>query len=273
MEDPPSLFTELMHVIARLRGPDGCPWDRKQTARTMARYLQEELYELLEAVEAGEPGRIQEELGDLLFHIFFIAQTFEEQGAFDIGDVVAGITQKMIHRHPHVFGEHRLSDPEAVRAQWHEIKMAEKKATPNPASLLDSVPKKMPALLRAYQISERAGRMGFDWPDIDGVMEKAREEWAELEAELAGTNGDQPSEEAVALEFGDLIFTLVNVARFARIHPETALSAAIGKFEKRFRHMEQSARKNKEPLESASPARLDGLWEQAKKKTRKKESE
>ncbi|MDM8550548.1 nucleoside triphosphate pyrophosphohydrolase [Desulfobacterales bacterium HSG2] len=253
---------DLIELVATLR--DQCPWDQKQTPRTMAVYLLEEVYELVEAIETGSPEAVCEELGDVFFHVFFIARLFQEMELFNIKDVAQGITEKMIHRHPHVFGDSTVNSMEEVRQQWREIKRKEKKAVQQESSVLDSVPDNLPALMRAYRISERAAGTGFDWDDISGVMEKVEEEWAELKSELDG-NGDRKNQDRVALEFGDVLFTLVNVARFAKIHPETALTGSIKKFVKRFKYMERAVSETGRPIDAASPDEMETLWETAKK--------
>jgi len=255
---------KLGELVAELRGENGCPWDRKQTPQTMAIYLTEEVYELMEAVESGNPKAICEELGDVLFQIVFLARLFQEKGDFDIRDIAQGITEKMIHRHPHVFGNDTVNSAEEVKVRWRQIKQQETHHVQQ-NSVLDSVPGKMPALMRAYRISERAAGIGFEWDDISGVMQKAEEEWFELKAELAEKDRTEKNKERIAMEFGDVLFTLVNVARFAKIHPETALTAAIGKFEKRFKHMEKAAAEIGTNIEAFSQAEMEILWEKAKK--------
>jgi nucleoside triphosphate diphosphatase len=251
-------FRDLIQLIQTLRGPDGCPWDKKQTPRSIALYLIEEIYELVEAIESGNSDDIREELGDVLFQVFFIAELFRERGRFDIGQVALRTTEKMIGRHPHVFGADRLDSSEAVRKRWHEIKRQEKKHTET-KSVLDSIPVRLPALMRAYRISERVAREGFDWEDISGVMEKVEEEWAEFKN---AQNADRL--EQAAMELGDVFFTLVNVARFAHIHPETVLRGAIEKFERRFKELERLTAERGVAMEGRSMAELDQMWEQIK---------
>lgn len=253
----------LTHLIAALRGEKGCPWDRKQTPQTMMIYLAEEVYELFQAVESGNPEQICEELGDVFFHILFIARLFQESGDFDIEDVARVITEKMIHRHPHVFGNDTVSSAEEVKERWQKLKMKEKNHV-GQTSVLDSVPVKVPALLRAYNISERAAGAGFDWDDISGVMSKGEEEWAELKAELSESDGKE-NQNKTAMELGDLLFTLVNVARFAKIHPETALTGSTLKFEKRFKYMEKKAAESGRAFPAIPRDEKESLWEQAKK--------
>lgn len=254
----------LIELVETLR--DQCPWDQKQTPRTMAVYLQEEVYELVEAIETGSPEAVCEELGDVFFHVFFIAKLFQEMGQFNIKDVARGITEKMIHRHPHIFGDATVNSAEEVRQQWRDIKQKEKDVTQQKSSVLDSVPGKLPALMRAYRISERAAGTGFDWDDISGVMEKVEEEWAELKSELDG-NGDRENQDRISLELGDVLFTLVNVARFAKIHPETALTGSTRKFIKRFKCMEMAVSETGRPIDTASADEKEALWEEAKKET------
>lgn len=264
----PSELDRLDEIIRILRGDNGCPWDRKQTPRKMALYLIEEAHELLAAIDDDDPDGVREELGDVLFQIVFIARMYQEKGRFDLDAAARTSREKMVRRHPHVFGEESAEDAEAVRRRWHTIKMAEKGGQA-PESVLDSVPRSLPAFMRAYRVAERAARTGFDWEDLAGVMEKVEEEWAELKVALADAeaSGDETRREMVAMEFGDLLFTLANVARFAKIHPETALAGATRKFELRFRHMEAAVARREKKLEELTPAEFDDLWETAKRET------
>lgn len=250
----------LSKLVETLRGEDGCPWDKKQTPLTISVYLVEEIYELVDAIESGNPDEVCEELGDVLFHILFLVSLFQEMGRFNIREVVRVITEKMVRRHPHVFGNDSVTGPDEVRHRWHRIKLKEK-SNARPTSALDSVPKKLPALMRAYRISERAARTGFDWTDISGVVQKVEEEWSEFKAKLSQTDPD-----GLAMEFGDILFTLVNIARFARFHPETALTGSIKKFERRFKYMEKVLSEDGKSLESISHKEMDTLWEEAKNK-------
>lgn len=255
-----SHISALIRLVETLRGKNGCPWDKKQTPRSISVYLVEEMYELIAAIESKNPDDVCEELGDVLFHILFIARTFQEMGQFDITEVSRRTTEKMIRRHPHVFGDETVDDAEEVKARWHQIKMEEKNQAQT-SSILDSVPKKLPALMRAYRISSRAAKVGFDWNDALEVMIKVEEEFSELKSALAEKNRAN-----VILEFGDVLFTLVNVARFAQIHPEPALVSAIKKFEKRFKHMEQAILENGKNLESLPQSEMEVFWEDAKRK-------
>jgi tetrapyrrole methylase family protein/MazG family protein len=262
MNPEASPFEGLIRLIEHLRSENGCPWDRKQTPQTLSIYLVEEVYELVEAIQSGNPDAVQEELGDVLFLLFFLASIYQGQGHFDIREAVAANTGKMRSRHPHVFGDTVVDSAADVRRNWHQIKAAEKSKRED-ASLLDSVPRKLPALMRAYRISERAARTGFDWHDMQGVIAKAEEEWHELKTELA-RDASAFNREDAALEFGDVLFTLTNVARFAKLHPETALSAATRKFEKRFARMERMTRETGQPFQDLSFDDMQALWQQAK---------
>jgi len=226
----------------------------------MAIYLLEEVYELVDAIESGNPDDICEELGDVLFHIFFVAKLFEEMGHFNAGDVARLITEKMIRRHPHVFGSENAENAGDVRKRWHTIKMNEKSHLNN-GSVLDSIPGGLPALMRAYRISERAARTGFDWDNIEGVLHKVEEEWSEFQCAL-----NEKNKVDISVEFGDILFTLVNVARFAAIHPETALKDSIKKFETRFRQMEKNLAESGRNIDSVSRNELDALWEEVKRR-------
>ena len=249
---------DLIRLIETLRGENGCPWDKEQTPETLAVYLVEEVYELLDAIESGNPQDVCEELGDVLFQIFFMAGLYQEMKHFDIYDAACVNTEKMIRRHPHVFGDVETGNTNDIRKRWHKIKMREKNIS-STASVLDSVPAKLPALMRAYRISERAAATGFDWDNISSVMEKVKEELSEFKFALLHEKDE------VSMEFGDILFTLVNVARFARIHPETSLTSSIKKFEKRFRHMEKALLAKRKKIENLTPDEMKLLWEEAKR--------
>ncbi len=265
----PAGIYDLLEIVETLRGKGGCPWDKKQTPETLSVYLIEEMYELVDAVASGNPDAVCEELGDVLFQIVFMARLFEEAGNFSIQDIVTANIEKMIRRHPHVYGNEKLETSEQVRQRWHQIKAIEKKPD-GKSSLLDSVPNKLPAMMKAYRISERAARTGFDWNDIQGVMDKVEEEWAEfkealqIHAKTASPAKDDRRD--MAMEFGDLLFTLTNMARFAHIHPETALNDAVHKFKKRFNYMETVLQKKDSNMDAASRKEMDLLWDEAKRK-------
>jgi tetrapyrrole methylase family protein/MazG family protein len=257
-------FTAVLQLIRTLRGENGCPWDKKQTPRSIVLYLIEEAYELMDAIHSGKPDDIREELGDVLFLVLFLALQFQENGAFKIEEMVQTNLEKMTRRHPHVFGTATANTPEEVRERWHRIKASEKANPSAPASILESVPDKLPALMRCYRISERAARTGFDWHDLSGVMRQAEEEWDEFKRELVQEAGEK-RHAAQALEFGDVLFTLVNVARLSKIHPEEALALATKKFETRFKFMEKLAREGQRTFESLSFEEMHLLWNKAKR--------
>jgi nucleoside triphosphate diphosphatase len=267
IEPAPLSLGVVVALIQRLRGEGGCPWDQKQTPQSLSVYLIEEMYELVDAIASGDTRAVCEELGDVIFQLLFLAELFTESGAFDMDSVVQHNIEKMVRRHPHVFGDKKGTSTEAVRENWHAIKKEEQKANHRePTSLLDSIPASLPALMRSYRVSERAARTGFDWNDLTEVMAKVEEEWAEFKT-AASQIRDENSRHMAAVEFGDIIFTLSNVARFVGFHPETALTAAINKFEQRFRYMEQAFIRQGTELEAASRDDMDRAWDTAKQHT------
>jgi MazG family protein len=221
----------LVALVESLRGENGCPWDRKQTPRSMLVYLIEEIYELADAIELDQVEAVREELGDVLFHIIFIAQLFQEKGHFAIDDVARDITAKMIRRHPHVFGTDKVQNTEEIRQNWQKIKQNEKKRV-EPQSVIDSVPKNLPALMRAYQMGERTARYGFSRQDCESLVNELAAEFDQLKRAIEIDDPDR-----LLNDFGSYLFSLVNLARLLKIHPETALSVAIKAFEKRFSEM------------------------------------
>ena len=249
-------------ILARLRGPGGCPWDREQNLRTLKSNLIEEAYELLEAMDGDDVAAHAEELGDVLLQVVFQAQIREEQGLFGLDDVAHGLADKLVRRHPHVFGNVQVDGSEAVLRNWEAIKRTEKPpATPDrPRSSLDGVPAALPALARAQRIQSKAARNGFDWPDVTGPEAKLVEERAELEAARAA--GDS---EAVRHEVGDLLFTLVNLCRFLKVDAEEALQAANNRFARRFREVERQATVGGRDMHACSMAELDAFWDAAKR--------
>ncbi len=254
---------DILALIRRLRAPEGCPWDRKQTPDSLANYLIEEVHELAEAIASGDKEAVCEELGDVIFQVLFMVEMYQEAGAFDLTAIAARNIEKMVRRHPHVFGERRDMSTDEIRANWHAIKKKEKTTAAEGGSLLDSIPKNLPALMRAYRVSERAARAGFDWSTMDGVMAKVEEEWREFkQARQAGP--DDGHSQADAMEFGDILFTLTNVARFARFHPESALAASVNKFERRFRCMETHFARQGRDIESVDRDELEAAWMEAK---------
>lgn len=250
----------LLEVMATLRGSAGCPWDREQTHASLRRYLIEECYEVIEAIDENDMNKLVEELGDLLLQVVFHARIAEEAGFFDLNDVIQGIVAKMIRRHPHVFGQTKVKDSKEVLVNWAAIKQQEKELCGQNDGVLAGIPQGLPALLRAYKIQGRAARVGFDWPSVNGAWEKVMEEAAELKT--AATEGDA---RAVTEELGDLLFAVVNVARFLQVEPELALAATTAKFERRFHHIEQQAARQGLSLAELSLQDMDTLWEQAKK--------
>jgi len=249
-----SFLDKLTELVETLRGENGCPWDKKQTPRAVIVYLIEEVYELADAIESGNTEEIREELGDVLFHIFFIARMFQEEGQFDLQNVAQTITEKMIRRHPHVFGEQMVQNSEEVILNWHRIKLNEKKTTQT-TSLFDSVPVALPALLRAYRISDRAAKTGFDWLDKTTMLRQVEEELDGVKAVVKNGDGDNISQ-----KFGNLLFSVVNAARIAKIHPETALASSINVFEKRLKKLEESILEGNRKFEDVSIDEKKQIW-------------
>lgn len=251
---------QVMAIVARLRAKDGCPWDREQTHASLKPALLEETYELLEAIEKGNPKELAEELGDLLLQVIFHSQIAAEAHRFTLREVIAGLKDKLIRRHPHVFAERRLADADAVLRQRASIKANEKKPSKLPSASLGDLPRAMPALARAQRITERASYLGFDWPRIEPVWEKVEEELRELKSACSTGDKRRLKEEA-----GDLLFALVNLARFLDFDAEDALAMASDRFLARFSHIEFRLRqKGKKPSES-SLEEMDALWEEAKR--------
>ena len=252
-------FRELLMLIARLRGPDGCPWDQAQTKADIGRYLLEEAYEVLEALE-GPPDHLREELGDLLFQILFITRMAEEAGEFTTADVLTDITAKMVRRHPHVFGGAAVDSVEQVRTNWERIKTEVEHKGTEGDSLTAGIPRSLSTLAKAQRITARASAAGFDWSGADSVLKKVEEELAEFRAALKTKQPERVRDEA-----GDLLFTLVNLCRFAQVDAEAALRASLRKFTDRFSHIERKlAARGMTPRDS-SQAEMDRIWEEAKK--------
>lgn len=248
-------FECLCGIMHRLRAPGGCPWDREQTHSSLVKHLIEEAYELAEAVEEGDDAEFVKELGDVLLQVVFHAEIAAETGRFTIEDVVESIREKMVNRHPHVFAEAKAEDSEAVLRQWEKIKQEERG---DGASLLDGIPRQLPALQKASRLQGRASKVGFDWENITQVEDKVREEFRELEC--ARSEGL----ERVHEEFGDLLFALVNWARFLGVDPEKALQDCNRKFVRRFQHIETSLQARGSSVHEADLAEMDALWEEAK---------
>lgn len=274
-------FERAKSIMARLRAPGGCPWDREQTFDTIKRYTLEETYEVLEAIDNRDWKELTGELGDLLLQVLFYAEMAEEQGSFTIDDVLDTLSNKLIHRHPHVFGDTKADDSAQVLKNWEALKAEEKRkslqtngasAQTSPALLLDGVSSKMPALQEAHKISSKAAHVGFDWPEIQGLFEKLTEETRELQEHLesspsVGSGKPQiPAElrEHVEGEVGDLFFVLVNIARYLSVDPESALRKTNRKFRRRFGWMEERLRGQGRTLEEATLEEMEALWQQAK---------
>jgi len=256
-----SLFHRVVGIMARLRNPGGCPWDREQTHDTLKTYLIEEAYEVAEAIDQKDDAALREELGDLLFQILFHARIAEEGGRFSISDVLAHNARKMRYRHPHIFGPSRrtgkFKDSRAVLKNWEELKKMEKKGR---TSVLDGIPKHLPALLKAHRIQDKASRIGFDWKSRNQVFAKLDEEFAELRQAVA-----RGSRAGIEEELGDLLFSIVNLARFLKANPDAALRKTIDKFIRRFRHIEQEMKKQGKDITRSSLREMDALWEEAKR--------
>jgi ATP diphosphatase len=259
----PDPIAQAIAIMARLRAPDGCPWDREQTFDSIKRHTLEETYEVFDAIERRAWPDLKDELGDLLLQVLFYAQMASEAGYFTINDVAANLCAKLIRRHPHVFAGAQAADSDTVLRNWEQIKLAEKQAsTAVHNSMLDSIPRSMPAMLEAGKLGSHAAKVGFDWPDADGLFEKLQEEICELKAELAQPRQSPPAP-AVTEELGDLLFTAVNLARHLKVDPESALRAANAKFRNRFAAMEIAAGST-DALKARTPEQLDTLWNLAK---------
>jgi nucleoside triphosphate diphosphatase len=261
---PANRIAESIAIMARLRGPNGCPWDREQTFDTIKRHTLEETYEVFDAIERRAWPELKDELGDLLLQVLFYAQMASEAGYFTIEDVAANLNAKLIRRHPHIFSDTTVADSDAVLRNWEQIKRLEKEQkTTREASMLDDIPRTMPAMMEAGKLGSRAAKVGFDWPDATGLFDKLHEEIAELKAELAPSK-ETVSTAAVEEEFGDLLFTTANLARHLKIDSESALRIANAKFRRRFAAMEAVAG-SREQLEACTPEELEELWNQAKR--------
>jgi MazG family protein len=252
-------FQELARVMARLRAPGGCPWDRKQTFDSIKSYLLEESYEVMDAIDARDWEGLEEELGDLLLQPVFFAEMAAEEGRFTIADSLERINQKLIRRHPHVFADEHAETAEDVKQRWDEIKKQEKGSRPA-ESVLDAVPRSLPALMEAEKIGKKAADEGFDWPNIDGALEKLKEEADEMAEALASS---YPHD--IEHELGDLLFTLVNMARHLKLDPEQALRKANGRFRSRFHGVEKAAAAEGVAMKNLPLDKLEEYWQQAKR--------
>ena len=264
-------FARLVEIIARLRAPDGCPWDRAQTPQTLRPYLVEETYEVLDALDAEDWTELQEELGDVLLQVVLHAQLMAEAGRFGIADVVETIAEKMVRRHPHVFGDATADSPDEVSRNWARIKAAEKRAKAGTGtddvqrSILDGVPASAPALIQAQRLGEKAAKVGFDWPSAVEVFDKVAEESRELSAEIDHADADN-RKQAIEHELGDLLFTLTSLARHLDLDAESALRKANARFGRRFRFVEAQLARGGEDVYATSAPRLEALWQAAKQR-------
>ena len=265
-DSPGALFDSLLNVMARLRGDHGCPWDREQTRSSLKPYLIEEAYEALEALDGGQREAMLEELGDVLFQVVFHAQIARERGEFTMADLLERLVGKMVRRHPHVFGEAKVATAREAFSQWERLKHEEVTREGTPRSVLDGVPRSLPALLRAQRIQEKAARIGFEWKNAAGAWTKIKEEVREMDEALAGGEGAKLEE-----ELGDLLFAIVNVARLLGVDAEGCLQRSADKFRRRFMRMERDIAAEGQSLAETSPERMDRLWEAAK--AREKDSE
>ncbi|NLM74744.1 MAG: nucleoside triphosphate pyrophosphohydrolase [Clostridiaceae bacterium] len=252
-------YQDLLKIMEILRSPEGCPWDREQDHETLKRYLIEEAYEVLEAIDQKKPEKLCDELGDLLLQVVFHAQVAKENGQFDMDDVVHGISSKMVSRHRHVFGGEEAETADDVMKIWEDVKKEEKGFKTYTQTLKD-VPPNLPALMRSYKVQQKAARVGFDWDDIEDAFKKIEEEALELkEAYKNGSKADMEE------ELGDLLFAVVNVSRFMKVQPELALSATVNKFIRRFEYIEEKAKEQGKSLDEMSLEEMDDLWNLCKK--------
>lgn len=248
-------FLKLLEIAKKLRGEGGCPWDQKQTLETVKNYLLEESYEVVEAIESKSYDEIKEELGDLLFQIIFITDIARSEGKFDINDVIEGISEKLIRRHPHIFGDIKVKDSDEVVQNWLKIKKNEEK-NKEKKSVLDGIPKNLPALLKAQMVSQRASCVGFDWSNVFEIFTKVEEEIKELKEAIVNKN-----KEEIENELGDLLFAIVNIGRFLKINPEDSLKKTISRFILRFNYIEE---KLGEKIKESSIEVMENLWQEAK---------
>jgi tetrapyrrole methylase family protein/MazG family protein len=261
VDDAKKELQEVIALIKKLRAPDGCPWDQKQTKFDIGKYLLDESYEVLDALAENNPQHIQEELGDLLFQILFIAEIASESGEFSLAEVMTAIKEKMIRRHPHVFGDAKVNSVQDVKDNWQEIKKKERDGKASEDNLFGSIPRSLPALKRAQKITAIAAHYGFDWPDADDVLKKLQEELDELAS--ARTSGDT---QKIEEEMGDIFFTLVNLSRFLSIDAETAVTGTVDKFLRRFAYITAQLSARGQSLNDATLAEMDSLWNDAKEK-------
>jgi len=257
--DDAAIFVELLQVLKRLRAPDGCPWDREQTPDTIKKYMIEEAYELYEAIDTDDSQEVKEELGDLFFLLLFLADLYNEKGEFSLSDSLSAIKEKMIRRHPHIFGDVKVRNSKDVVANWQAIKGQEQEKKGKKKSSLGNLPLALPALQRAFRLGERASRVGFDWNKPEEVLEKLKEEMAELEAAMKSKDKD-----AIEDELGDLLFTAANLSRKLDMNPEEVLKKALAKFVKRFEQMEEQIRGKGLEMKDMDIEELESYWQEVK---------
>ena len=254
-----SEFNRLVDIMAKLRAPDGCPWDREQTHETLKPYLIEEAYEVLDAIDAGDTRDLVEELGDVLLQVVFHAQVASEAGEFEVEDVARAISEKLVRRHPHVFADGNAKNADEVLAKWEQIKSEEREGKGEDPSILDGIPRHLPALHRAERIQKKVARVGFDWEHTDEIAVKAREEVEEFIEVLGSDDRDRMTD-----ELGDVLFSIVNLARFVGLSPEEALTCTNAKFIRRFKFIEEKLAERGKTPESSTLEEMDSLWEQSK---------
>lgn len=254
---------DLIEIMAKLRGNPGCPWDKSQTHETLKPFLVEEAYEVIDAIDRKSKEDLVEELGDLLLQIVFHSRLAQEREDFEIGDVIEGVCNKMIRRHPHIFGDITVEGTDEVLKNWEDIKLEEKDMKTEAQSMM-SLPETLPALMKAFKVQEKAARVGFDWDDVSGAFDKVYEELDELKEVYNDRNSDKIRE-----EMGDLIFACVNIARFLEVEPELALKDAVKKFIRRFNYVEVEAAKSDRNLQEMNLQEMDILWEQSKNHEKK----
>jgi tetrapyrrole methylase family protein/MazG family protein len=251
----------LLEIIQTLRSPDGCLWDKKQTKENIAKYLLDEAYELIDAINSGSPKALKEEMGDLLFQVLFLARIAEEAGEFNISDVIECVAEKMIRRHPHVFGNTKVKNIEEIKENWEDIKKYAENRNEKPCGIFDRIPQSMPSLLRAQKVTENASKIGFDWEKTEEVLAKIEEELSEFKASLKTNNVNYIRE-----EIGDLLFSMVNLCRFVDVNAEEALKLSLAKFTDRFSYVQQKLIEQGKSLTEASLKEMDDLWNESKLK-------
>jgi tetrapyrrole methylase family protein/MazG family protein len=256
-------FRRLEDIVIRLRGPGGCPWDREQTPASLRDDLLEETYECVEAIGEKDPAHIREELGDLFLLVTMLSYMYEQEGAFTVTEAINGISEKLMRRHPHVFGGAAVKDSVEALENWARIKVEQEGRAPRD-SVLDTVPRSLPPLDRAWKLQKKAAAHGFDWPDVSGVIAKVKEELAETEAALAGSAGTAKGKKQLEDELGDLLFSVANLCRYLKMEPSIALHAANAKFISRFKHVEKRMKETRQTMRGENLDTMDGFWNEAK---------